>query len=125
MKVSNHYNHIIDFLAEYISKNCIGRSNSMHSSEFRKLIKEVHGIEIHERIFREIINIIRCSWRVRNLVSGSSGYFIADNNKDRQKYLNALKSKAEATQMIIDSFDDGSILDPGTTVEKKPPITDW
>ena len=118
MKLSNNKNHIIDYLVEYLKENIVGKENSMLGNDIKKAINKEFYANISSRDLREMISIIRSCWLIDDLIAGTKGYFIATKKSDVNQYLDRLKGIITKTQIIIDSFDNENILDPGTSFKK-------
>lgn len=115
MKLSNTKTYIIEIIANMLTDTATGIENSKFGSELLLMLKEKHSIDLHNREFREMIRILRSTWRIKNLVAGSNGYFIATKKEDTEKYLSRLNNIIINTQIIIDSFDQEDVLDIGQT----------
>lgn len=125
MKLSNSKTYIVEFVIEVIKENALGKENALHGSELRKILKKSHGIKISDRELREIISIIRSNWKIKNLIAGNKGYFIAVNKTDIHGYTERIKSIIRKNQIILDSFDNENVLDHGSSLKIINYNDDW
>jgi len=124
MGISNSKIHIIDDLVDILKKDAIGKSNAIHSKDLLDRLFFRTKIAIGERQLVELINMIRTNWKIKNLVAGYDGYFIANNKSETEDYLSMLNKRIDSTQIIINSFDNGELLDHGN-IKKEKYNNDW
>lgn len=82
----------------------IGKSNAITSDQMIAGLKENCNIDINGARLRKIINYIRTSGRVKNLVATSKGYYIEDNQEEIDKYVESLYQRSEAIIAVAKSF---------------------
>ena len=86
-------------------ENKVGKENAITNHRMCKGLRE-HGYkQISEPRIRKIINHIRVTGIIRNLVASNLGYWIEDDIKLRKDYITSVRQRAESMMAILNSID--------------------
>lgn len=77
-----------------------GKTNVVTSKTMIDGLKEHFGIELNDSRIRKIIQYIRLNGLLIGLVATSSGYFLTQNPKDLEEWIESLKQREEAIRAI-------------------------
>jgi len=81
----------------------IGEHNAITSGEITNAMKKV-GFDLAGSRIRKIVNYIRRTKMVKNLVATSKGYYIENDPEKLAIYISSLKARAEAIMAVADSY---------------------
>lgn len=82
----------------------IGKNNAVTSTKIISHYKDKQGIKISGARVRKIINFIRVNKLVKNLISTSDGYYVAQTKEEVEKYVLSLNQRIEAITQVRNSF---------------------
>lgn len=81
-----------------------GSRNAISNGRIRTILKS-KGVQVKETQIRKIINCIRNSGIIENLIANSSGYFIATSRADVAEYLMSLDGRIGAIAKVKNSLE--------------------
>ena len=84
-------------------KDHVGKNNPVTSNEIMAGMKKI-GFKINGARVRKLINFIRVTKRVPNLIATSFGYYIATSPAELEKYKRSLDERISAIKMVRESF---------------------
>lgn len=74
----------------------IGKESAVTNAFMIKALKQQGYKHLSEPRVRKIINYIRCTGLIHNLVASSKGYWVENDLEERRKYVDMVKERAEA-----------------------------
>lgn len=77
-------------------KTKIGKERAVTNSYMIKALKQQGYEKLSEPRVRKIINYIRCTGLIHNLVASSKGYWIETDQEERRKYVQMVEDRAKA-----------------------------
>lgn len=80
----------------YILNNHVGKENIVKSDRIIELINSRSRVKLDGARFRKIINFLRTSGMVKNLLATSGGYYIEPDIGKVQTYIESLRRRGEA-----------------------------
>lgn len=83
--------------------NHVGKENAITNSEMIEAYRR-RDIKITAPRIRAIINHIRLTGQVKNLIADSDGYYIARTPKEVEDYVISLKQRAGAIMAVAESY---------------------
>jgi hypothetical protein len=102
-KLTNYELRMAEVIAVGL-ENKVGRERAVTSDHIIEKMKGV-GWSISGSRLRKMINYLRITGRVRNLICSSRGYYRSVDKREIQKYVRTLNHRAEAIQAVARSFD--------------------
>lgn len=82
----------------------IGKGNVVKNAEIISRLKKGLGITVSEARVRKIINYIRTSNLVPLLVATSSGYYVATDKEDVDRYIESLEQREREIRRVRESL---------------------
>lgn len=86
-------------------KNNVGAKMAVCNAKICKAISREFGQDIKESRLRKIINIIRRTGLIECLTANSKGYYVADNARDLQIYIESLKQRESAIKEVREALE--------------------
>ena len=82
----------------------IGEENAITNKKMCEAIREKTGHRLSEPRCRAIIHFLRVSKKVKNLVSGSKGYYVETDQIKIAEYKKSLEQRINSIREIADTF---------------------
>jgi len=92
--------HFLDMIKFHVGRNLAVKSDILVHT-----INTHYGLNVTTGVLRDIINYCRVNGYVKNLIGGNDGYWIEPFQKERDKYVKTLHSRAREIGKIIQSID--------------------
>ena len=93
--------------AKVFAKNIlyhIGQKNATTSKNIMESYNASQGLKLTRRRVRDIVSYCRAKGMIKNLVAGSSGYWIENDTKELKYYLRVLDSRIREIKKIKTSI---------------------
>lgn len=81
-----------------------GKENAITNKQMVKAYERL-GVQISDARIRKMINYIRATQKVKNLIATSSGYYVATDKEEIENYKLSLLQRAEAIVAIAQSYE--------------------
>lgn len=82
----------------------VGKEKIITNKEMLKILKD-QGLKITAPRLRKIINHIRVSGLVQNLISTSNGYYVATTKEEMENYIKSLKQRIGSITVVHDQME--------------------
>lgn len=89
----------------YILMNHVGQENIVKSDKIIEVINNSSKLKIAGPRFRKIINHLRTSGMVKNLLATSGGYYIETDLEKVQKYIDGLRHRGESILAVCKAME--------------------
>lgn len=96
----NEISIVLPLLTEMLQKH-VGKANAISNSTLRQYLFDQHKITISDSRIRKVIEVIRHSFAVENVVAGARGYFVAQTPDELQEWLTSVRQRRNAITTII------------------------
>lgn len=95
--------HLLKRVVDGLSKR-VGKNRIITSKEIVNTLK-CEGLKITAPRLRKIINHIRVSGLIQNLISTSNGYYVATTKEEMQNYVESLKQRIGSITTVHDQME--------------------
>lgn len=91
---------------EQIIKSAVGRDNAVTNKQIIRLVNNRHELKfiLREARVRKIINHIRSNDIIPCVIATSTGYYVAQNERELLEYEDSLRARADAIMSVCDSI---------------------
>lgn len=90
-----------------ILKRHIGAENAITNKDIRECLSRAHGDKISDVCLRAVINHIRTTHTLDNVVAGANGYYIATSVEEVENYCRSLAQRECAIKSVRLALMDG------------------
>ena len=103
-KISDYEKKRLVPLVAEVLKHRVGFRKAATNKMIREYLELEDGVIISDTVMRRIINYIRRKNLVPCLIATSRGYYVADEAKDMEVYMESLEGRIEAIRTVLTSI---------------------
>lgn len=88
---------LVDKFVKGLSRR-VGKKNAISNKAIRKSMINRYGIKINDTRIRKIVQYLRVNGLVVDLIATNSGYYVAENEEEYNRYIQSLNERIRSIQ---------------------------